>query len=108
MSAPTDFATWVSLIVLGLLLTVGLVVVAWIFAGLFAARSLFRRELSAYFLSPIAYVVLVVFLAMTGLLFYQTLDLLTASGAKGVEYPLQKLLGDQTFWLVFLFIPPLL
>jgi ABC-type transport system involved in multi-copper enzyme maturation permease subunit len=108
MTTPTDFGTWVSLIALGLLLTVGLVVAAWIFAGLFAARSLFRRELSAYFLSPIAYVVLVVFLLMTGLLFNQTLDLLTAGGAKGVEYPLQKLLGDQTFWLVFLFIPPLL
>src|SRR5262249_26051461 len=48
------------------------------------------------------------FLVMTGALFYQTLDLLTAHGAKGVEYPMQKLLGDQTFWLVFLFIPPLL
>src|SRR5258708_604171 len=41
-------------------------------------------------------------------MFFQTLDLLTATGAKGVEYPMQKLLGEQTFWLVFLFIPPLL
>src|SRR5262249_8398133 len=108
MTGPSDFGAWVALGALGLLLTVGLVVAVWLFAGFFQARSLFRRELSAYFLSPIAYVVLVVFLIMTGMLFYQTLDLLTAGGAKGVEYPMQKLLGDQTFWLVFLFIPPLL
>src|SRR5215831_20951071 len=86
----------------------GLLVAAWLFVGLFQARSLFRRELSAYFVSPVAYVVLVVFLIMTGILFYQTLDLLTARGARGVEFPMQKMLGDQTFWLVFLFIPPLL
>src|SRR5439155_14500378 len=76
--------------------------------GLFSARSLFRREFMAYFLSPIAYVVLVVFLAVTGHLFYLTLEQLTASGPKGVEYPMQLMLGDEKFWLVFLFIPPLL
>jgi ABC-type transport system involved in multi-copper enzyme maturation permease subunit len=108
MFAAIDFSPWVTVGALALLLFVGLIVAGWIFAGLFQARSLFRREFSAYFLSPIAYVVLVVFLVMTGMLFYQTLDLLTAKGAKGVEYPMQKLLGDQTFWLVFLFIPPLL
>src|SRR5262249_7471822 len=108
MTGPSDFGAWVALGALGLLLAVGLVVAIWLGVGLFQARSLFRRELSAYFLSPIAYVVLVAFLVMTGALFYQTLDLLTAHGAKGVEYPMQKLLGDQTFWLVFLFIPPLL
>src|SRR5207253_2998845 len=69
---------------------------------------LFRREFMGYFLSPIAYVVLVVFLAVTGHLFYLTLDQLTASGPKGVEYPMQLMLGDEKFWLVFLFIPPLL
>jgi ABC-type transport system involved in multi-copper enzyme maturation permease subunit len=87
---------------------IGLIVLGWLFVGFFQARSLFRRELSAYFLSPVPYVVLVVFLGATGFMFFQTLDLLTATGAKGVEYPMQKLLGEQTFWLVFLFIPPLL
>jgi ABC-type transport system involved in multi-copper enzyme maturation permease subunit len=77
-------------------------------AGLFNARSLLAREFSAYFLSPIAYVVLVVFLAVTGHLFYLTLEQLTASGPKGVEFPMQVMLGDERFWLVFLFIPPLL
>src|SRR5437588_11799711 len=73
-----------------------------------ATASLIRRELSAYFLSPIAYVVLAVFLAVTGHLFYLTLVQLTASGPKGVEFPMQLMLGDEKFWLVYLFIPPLL
>jgi ABC-type transport system involved in multi-copper enzyme maturation permease subunit len=73
-----------------------------------ATLSLIRREFSAYFLSPIAYVVLAVFLAVTGHLFYLTLVQLTASGPKGIEYPMQLMLGDEKFWLVYLFIPPLL
>jgi ABC-type transport system involved in multi-copper enzyme maturation permease subunit len=85
-------------------------VVAGIFAaiGVFQARSLVRRELSAYFLSPIAYAVFAVFLAVTGHLFYLTLTQLTASGPRGTEDPLQFMFGDDRFWLVFLFIPPLL
>src|SRR5262245_26569882 len=73
-----------------------------------ATLSLIRREFSAYFLSPIAYVVLAVFLAVTGHLFYLTLMQLTAAGPKGVEFPMQLMLGDEKFWLVYLFIPPLL
>ena len=70
--------------------------------------SLLRREFTAYFLSPIAYVVLTAFLVVTGHLFYLALDLLTTRGHRGTEYPMQVLLGDEKFWLVFLFIPPLL
>src|SRR5947209_10896296 len=91
--------------VIALIVLVGAVVIA---VGLFKARSLLRREFSAYFLSPIAYVVLVLFLLVTGHLFYLTLEQLNASGPKGVEYPMQLMLGDERFWLVFLFIPPLL
>jgi ABC-type transport system involved in multi-copper enzyme maturation permease subunit len=69
--------------------------------------SLINREFTAYFLSPIAYVVLAVFLLVTGHLFYLTLNLLTESGPRGVEFPMQAMLGDEKFWLVFLFIPPL-
>ncbi len=102
---PEKIATLaVAFVVLVLLLAVGL----YILGGLFSARSLIWREFSAYFLSPIAYVVLVVFLAFTGYLFYQTLQQLTAQGPHGVEWPLQMMLGDERFWLVFLFIPPLL
>src|SRR5881397_354956 len=73
-----------------------------------ATASLIRREFSAYFLSPIAYVVLAVFLAVTGHLFYLTMLQLTARGPQGVEFPLRLMLSDNWFWLVFLFIPPLL
>jgi ABC-2 type transport system permease protein len=70
--------------------------------------SLIRREFTAYFLSPVAYVTLFAFLFVTGLLFTLTLNMLTDVGPRGVEYPMQVMLGDEKFWLVFLFIPPLL
>jgi ABC-type transport system involved in multi-copper enzyme maturation permease subunit len=89
-------------------LVVALDVAVGLFAGLFQARSLIRREFSAYFVSPIAYVVLVVFLAVTGHLFGLTLGLLTTTGPKGTEWPMQTMFADERFWLVFLFIPPLL
>jgi ABC-2 type transport system permease protein len=73
-----------------------------------ATLSLLRREFSAYFLSPIAYVVLAVFLLVTGHLFYLTLQQLTARGPHGIYFPMQRMLNDHWFWLVFLFIPPLL
>jgi ABC-type transport system involved in multi-copper enzyme maturation permease subunit len=99
---------WITLGTLSVVGLVGLIVAGFILVGLFKARSLLWREFTAYFLSPIAYVVLVIFLVVTGYLFYLTLDQLTASGPKGVEYPMQLMLGDSHFWLVFLFIPPLL
>src|SRR3954452_8997017 len=95
-------------VALGLLGLVGLVVAVVLLIGLFNARSLIRRELAAYFHSPVAYVVLVVFLAVTGWLFWLTLGKLTDPGPDGVAYPMQLMLGDGPFWLVFLFIPPLL
>lgn len=77
--------------------------------------SLIRREFTAYFMSPIAYVVLTVFLLGTGGLYFRAYEGLTITGPRGVEYPLAVLLGDGSegvgfpiFWLVFLFIPPLL
>ncbi len=73
-----------------------------------ATWTLIRREVTAYFLSPIAYVVLTAFLLVTGHLFYLTLTLLTARGPVGIEWPMRGLLADERFWLVFLFIPPLL
>ncbi len=96
-------------LILMILLLVGAAVgLVWTLVGLFRARSLIRREFSAYFLSPIAYVVLVVFLFVTGDLFATTLGLLTAKGPVGTESPMQTMFGDKLFWLVFLFIPPLL
>jgi ABC-2 type transport system permease protein len=73
-----------------------------------ATLSLVRRELGAYFISPIAYVVLATFLAVTGYLFYLSLGQLTARGPKGIAYPMQLMVSDIAFWLVYLVIPPLL
>jgi ABC-2 type transport system permease protein len=70
--------------------------------------SLIRREFTAYFLGPVGYVAMALFLLGTGVLFRFTLDLLTAEGAKGIEFPMQGLVGNVGFWLVFWVIPPLL
>ncbi|MSQ96792.1 MAG: hypothetical protein EXR98_19865 [Gemmataceae bacterium] len=70
--------------------------------------SLIRREFSAYFWSPIAYVVLAVFLAVTGHLFYLSLEMLTAKGPKGISYPMELIVNSVPFWLVFVSIAPLL
>jgi len=99
---------WITLASLGAVAVLAAVVLVWLAVGLFRARSLIRREFSAYFLSPIAYVVLCVFLGITGYLFAVTLGLLTASGPVGTESPMQTMFADERFWLVFLFIPPLL
>jgi ABC-type transport system involved in multi-copper enzyme maturation permease subunit len=98
----------ITLAILAALAVVAMVVFAVLAVGLFEARSLIRRELSAYFVSPIAYVVFVVFLVVTGLLFAITFNLLTTTGPKGTEWPMQSMFGDERFWLIFLFIPPLL
>src|SRR3954462_5992297 len=71
--------------------------------------SLIRREFTAYFWSPVAYVVLGVFLADIGVIFgWSLLPKLTARGPIGTEFPMQGLLGNVGFWLIFWVIPPLL
>ncbi|CAN5606511.1 gliding motility-associated ABC transporter permease subunit GldF [soil metagenome] len=73
-----------------------------------ATWSLIKREFAAYFLSPIAYAMMAFFLWIVGGLFYLTFQLLTKPGTAGVEYPMQAILGNPAFWLVFLLVPPLL
>jgi ABC-type transport system involved in multi-copper enzyme maturation permease subunit len=99
---------WVTVALLGVVALVTIAVLGYLTTGLFQARSLVRRELTAYFVSPIAYVVFVVFLGVTGYLFTVTFNLLTTTGPKGTEWPMQTMFADERFWLVFLFIPPLL
>ncbi len=99
---------WVTVATLGVVALLVLIWGLYLAYGMFQARSLIRRELAGYFVSPIAYVVFVVFLAVTGHLFYQTLALLTTTGPEGTEWPMQTMYADWLFWLVFLFIPPLL
>lgn len=73
-----------------------------------SSLSLMRKEFTGYFLAPVGYVTLVLFLLGMGVLFRFTMDLLTAEGAKGVEFPMQGLLGNVGFWLIFWVVPPLL
>jgi len=123
MPIDNSLNTSLALGLLGVVLLVLLGVGIAILAGLFQARSLIRREFTAYFLSPIAYVVLAAFLLVTGYRFSLTLEQLTTSGPRGVEYPMQflfsflprserftiaELLSGMAFWLVYLLIPPLL
>jgi ABC-2 type transport system permease protein len=124
-----EFNEPIMLGVLGLVGLVAAILLLVLLSGLFGARSLIRREFVAYFTSPVAYVVLVVFLAILGCRFYLTLDRLTASGPRGTEFPMQfmfnllssegesftvsrsrlpELLSGVAFWLVYLLIPPLL
>lgn len=70
--------------------------------------SLIQREFAAYFLSPIAYVVLVVFLAVMGGHYWLAFRQLTASGPVGVEFPWVVLLDGYLFWFIFLLVPPLI
>ena len=58
-----------------------------------ATLSLIRREFTAYFTGPAGYVALFGFLVLTGLLFNLALGLLTEHAARGVEYPMQVMLG---------------
>jgi ABC-2 type transport system permease protein len=58
-----------------------------------ATMSLIRREFAAYFTGPIGYVALFSFLVLNGLLFWLVVGLLTEKGPRGVEYPMQVMLG---------------
>jgi ABC-2 type transport system permease protein len=65
-----------------------------------ATMSLIRREFAAYFTGPIGYVALLGFLTLTGILFWLAAGLLTEKGPRGVEYPMQVMLGgaDSPAW----------
>lgn len=67
------------------------------------ALAVFRRELRAYFFSPLAYVVLAFFLVMQGLHFWIILSFLSDPRSPGAK-PLELFFGETIFtWLVLLF-----
>lgn len=75
-------------------------------SGLLATLS---RELRAYFVSPLAYVILTLFLAMNGVFFLLIVSYLSDPRAGGSITPLRYYLGDALpFWLALLFIVPVL
>jgi ABC-type transport system involved in multi-copper enzyme maturation permease subunit len=99
---------WIGVLAMAAGGVAGLAMLAGVAVSLWKARSLVHKEFFSYFLSPIAYAVLVVFLGVQGWLVAGTLDLLLASGPRGVEWPLQFWLSSPVFWLVFLAACPLL
>ncbi len=68
--------------------------------------TLWRRELEAYFLSPIAYLVMVFFLALLGSGF-SLLATVLVNGEGGATV-MKELFGSIVFWLALLVVAPLL
>lgn len=67
-----------------------------------------RRELQAYFLSPLAYVVLTAFLLINGFVFWLIVSFLSDPRATSGA-PLELFFGQTIFfWLVLLFVTPVL
>jgi ABC-2 type transport system permease protein len=67
---------------------------------------LWRRELAAYFLSPVAYVVTIFFLVVMGFSFWLLASILI-QGEGGITV-MKELFGSVFFWLALLVIVPLL
>jgi ABC-type transport system involved in multi-copper enzyme maturation permease subunit len=101
---------WIAWVGVAVGAALALTLLGFLLVGLFQARSLVRREFTAYFISPVAYAILFIFLLVTGYAFTKTLGQLTAAGPQGAEYPMQYMLMDANplFWAVFFFIPALL
>ncbi len=69
--------------------------------------TLWRRELGGYFLSPIAYVMMIFFLVSTGISFFLLVNLL-AEGTRDVTV-MQTLFGESIFfWIALLISAPIL
>jgi ABC-2 type transport system permease protein len=107
-SVSLTWLTAAGVVLLALLIVAALALLVWLAVGLFDARSLVRRELTAYFVTPVGYAVIVVFLAVFGFLYYDIQKKLTNNLATGLEWPIQSVFSDNMFWLVFLLIPALL
>jgi ABC-2 type transport system permease protein len=71
--------------------------------------AVFLRELRAYFLSPLAYVILTFFLLVNGYVFSLIVSFLSDPRSGGSTTPLKLFFGDTFFfWIVLLFITPVL
>ncbi|MCA8962544.1 MAG: ABC transporter permease [Planctomycetes bacterium] len=68
------------------------------------AFAVFRREMLSYFTSPVAYIILFVFLLVNGVIFYYYLQ---AFGGRMSDIT-RVLYGEVVFWFLALLIPPLL
>lgn len=71
-----------------------------------ALRTLWGKELSAYFLSPIAYVMMVFFLIVMGFSFWLLVDVM-AQGPAGPA-AMRQLFSSIFFWIAMLIVVPVL
>ncbi|MBW7907769.1 MAG: ABC transporter permease [Kiritimatiellae bacterium] len=71
-----------------------------------AFLTLWRKELTTYFLSPIAYIVMIFFLVVMGAIFSLLVSVL-AEGPAGVTV-MNLLFGSPFFWMTMLVLIPLL
>jgi len=70
--------------------------------------AIVRRELIAYFSSPLAYMVLTAFLLMQGYIFYLIVSFLNQPGTQAMT-PLRLFFGGTIFfWLFLLFVVPVI
>jgi len=70
--------------------------------------AIVRRELIAYFSSPLAYIVITAFLLMQGLVFYLIVSFLNQPGGE-VMTPLRLFFGGTIFfWMFYLVVIPLI
>ena len=75
---------------------------------MFVLLALWRRELAAYFLSPIAYVAAIFFLLITGFNFYLVVGLFNTREYTIPDVMEQLLSSPLFFWPTFLLIVPVL
>lgn len=66
--------------------------------------ALYRKELLTFFVSPVAYIIMLVFLALNGITFYYYLVLSRGN----VELLLLSQYGLIPFWFLMILVPPLL
>ncbi len=71
-----------------------------------AFLTLWRKELTTYFLSPVAYIVMIFFLVVMGTIFSLLVSVL-ADGPAGVTV-MNLLFGSPFFWMTMLVLAPLL
>ncbi|MEN8163533.1 MAG: ABC transporter permease, partial [Acidobacteriota bacterium] len=70
--------------------------------------AILRRELIAYFSSPLAYLVMTGFLLLQGMIFYLVLAFLNNPGAQTMA-PMEAFFGGTIFfWLFLLFVVPVI
>jgi ABC-2 type transport system permease protein len=69
--------------------------------------TLWRRELATYFRGPLAYVVTVFFLVVTGFNFWFLVNLMASIQGVGAQV-LTQLFGSLFFWIPFLVVVPVL